>query len=43
MNDTFEIYNGVYLIGDCSGYSRSIIQAGIVGMVVGKELNREKI
>lgn len=39
MNDKFEIYPGIHLIGDCSGYTRSIVQAGITGMIVGEYLN----
>jgi len=39
MSDKFEIYPGVHLIGDCSGYSRSIVQSGIIGMLVGKHLS----
>lgn len=38
MSSKFEIYPGVFVIGDCSGFSRSIVQAGIIGMVVGEEL-----
>jgi uncharacterized FAD-dependent dehydrogenase len=40
MSDKFEIYPGIHLIGDCSGYSRSIVQAGIIGMVVGEYIQR---
>lgn len=40
MNDKFEIYPGIHLVGDCSGYTRSIIQAGISGMLVGEYIQR---
>ncbi len=38
MSNKFEIYPDVFVIGDCSGYSRSIVQSGIIGMIVGEEL-----
>lgn len=40
MNGNFEIYPGIHLIGDCSGYTRSIIQSAITGILVGKYLNK---
>lgn len=38
MSNKFEIYPNMFLVGDCSGYSRSIVQSGIIGMVVGEQL-----
>jgi uncharacterized FAD-dependent dehydrogenase len=40
MSNKFEIHPNIFLIGDCSGYSRSIIQSGIIGMVVGEHISR---
>jgi len=42
MDQNFQIYPNLFLIGDCSGYSRSIIQSGIIGMLVGKYLKEKK-
>ena len=41
MSDKFEVYPGIHLIGDCSGHTRSIVQAGVTGMVVGNYLKKE--
>ena len=38
MSSKFEIYSGLYLSGDCSGYCRGIVQSGIMGMLVGRNI-----
>ena len=42
MISPFEICPGLYTVGDCSGYSRSIIQGGIIGIIVCKQLIGEQ-
>ena len=39
MSPNFEVYPGLFVIGDASSYTRSIIQAGISGMLVGRKLS----
>ena len=38
-NDKFEIMDNVYLIGDCSGITRGLSQAGAMGIFVGEDIN----
>lgn len=42
MDNNFQIYPGIYLAGDCSGYTRSIVQSGISGMAVGQAVYNEE-
>ena len=41
MNEHFEVYPGLHLVGDGSGYARSIVQSGMTGMLACAHLNKE--
>ena len=41
LNDSFEIYNNIYCIGDGSGVSRGLSQAGAMGLIVAKHINKD--
>lgn len=38
-NEKFEIMDNVYLIGDCSGITRGLSQAGAMGLIVAEDIN----
>lgn len=38
-NEKFEVMDNVYLIGDCSGITRGLSQAGAMGILVGEDIN----
>lgn len=37
-SDTFEVLDGVYIIGDCSGITRGLSQAGAMGLIVADDI-----
>lgn len=39
INDSFEIYKNIYCIGDGSGVSRGLSQAGAMGLIVANHIN----
>ena len=39
-NSKFEVMDNVYIIGDCSGITRGLSQAGAMGIIVGEDINK---